>query len=116
MSYFIYDTKENGFIAPDETIVESENAAQEYHARFEAIEWLEYSGRLDDEEGKWRYNIVESIPCRGCETHEGSDMQYDGYGIPTGYWCNTCYDSDKYPYRKDRYDYQANGERLEDEY
>ena len=58
--------------------------------------------------------LREVIPCRGCQ--EEGHMQHDAYGITTGHWCNTCYDSDKYPYRKDAYDYEAYGERLDDDY
>ena len=55
------------------------------------------------------------IPCRGCDKNEG-ELMHDAYGIPTGHWCYSCYDSPKYPYRKDRYDYEAYGERLDDNY
>lgn len=60
-------------------------------------------------------NAVEQ--CRGCQkvSHE-VDERYDAYGISTGQWCDTCYDSSKYPYRKDRYDYEGAGERLDDDY
>ena len=63
------------------------------------------------------YYIRKIIPCRACES-EGEE-QYDSYGISTGYWCNPCYNSDKYPYRKDRYPTIENhgyGERLDDNY
>ncbi len=42
------------------------------------------------------------VKCRGCETVH-TDMKYDSYGIETGNWCDECYNSDKYPYRKDNY-------------
>lgn len=29
----------------------------------------------------------------------------DAYGIFTGYYCDECYESDRYPFRKDRYDH-----------
>jgi len=58
--------------------------------------------------------LIKVIPCRGCD-NEGH-LQYDAYGISTGHWCDTCYDSPKYPYRKDRYDYEGYGERLDDNY
>lgn len=54
------------------------------------------------------------VTCRGCDD-EGQE-QHDAYGISTGHWCGTCYDSPKYPYRKERYDYEAYGERLDDNY
>ena len=67
---------------------------------------------LDDyEEGAYLRKVVT---CRGCDS-EGHP-QHDAYGISTGHWCYSCYDSPKYPYRKDRYDYEAYGERLDDNY
>ena len=61
------------------------------------------------------------IPCRGCKKSNKDDddvwpqLQYDFYGISTGYWCSDCYESDKYPYRKDAYyDYLNAGEHLDD--
>jgi|14BtaG_2_1085337.scaffolds.fasta_scaffold58610_3 hypothetical protein len=67
-----------------------------------------------DEYGDGHY-IRRIIPCRGCNENEG-ELMYDAYGISTGHWCYSCYDSPKYPYRKDRYDYEAYGERLDDNY
>ena len=58
--------------------------------------------------------LREVVTCRGCD-NEGQ-LQQDAYGISTGHWCYSCYDSPKYPYRKDRYDYEAYGERLDDNY
>jgi hypothetical protein len=59
------------------------------------------------------------IPCRGCETTEEKsyvELRQDAYGIPTGYYCDDCYENN-YPYRKDRYfDESYAGERLEDDY
>ncbi len=64
-----------------------------------------------------------NIKCRGCEKtsdeleNDYVEMQYDNYDIPTGYWCNKCYNSSKYPYRKDNYfDPGYAGERMEDDY
>lgn len=56
--------------------------------------------------------------CRGCGTPEANE-QCDAHGIPTGYWCEPCYESDKYPYRRDRYptmETHGYGERLDDDY
>ena len=53
--------------------------------------------------------------CKGCGTVHANEC-FDAYGIPTGHWCDECYDSPKYPYKKNRYDYAAYGERLEDDY
>lgn len=56
--------------------------------------------------------------CRGCGTVH-ADHRYDAHGVETGIWCEECYDSDKYPYRKDRYPTQEThgyGEYLENDY
>ena len=54
--------------------------------------------------------------CKGCE-EDFAEERNDAYGIFTGYWCDSCYESDKYPYRKDRYptiEYDGWGECLGD--
>ena len=63
--------------------------------------------------------------CNGCQTaaedgFNSGELTYhywatsDAYGMYTGLYCDKCYDSDKYPYRKDRYhDPMYAGERLE---
>ena len=60
--------------------------------------------------------------CRGCksetEMYRPIDQHYwarrDAYGIFTGIYCDDCHNSDKYPYRRDRYhDPMYAGERLE---
>lgn len=56
--------------------------------------------------------------CRGCGSIECNPMS-DAHGISTGLWCHPCYDSDAYPYRKDRYptiETHGYGERLDDDY
>ena len=65
----------------------------------------------------------DEIQCRGCnQSHDENPniyahMRYDAYGIPTGYWCDECYESDKYPYRRDKYyDYLNAGEYMDDDY
>lgn len=40
--------------------------------------------------------------CNGCGA-ECYDMRYDNYGIPTGVYCDDCYDGPEYPYRRDDY-------------
>ena len=55
--------------------------------------------------------------CRGCEKSHAQERS-DYYGITTGYWCEECYDSNKYPYKKDRYptiEHDGYGERLDDD-
>lgn len=56
--------------------------------------------------------------CRGCGKCDNSvHERFDAYGITTGFWCNKCYDSDEYPYRKDHYfDPGYAGERMDDDY
>ena len=65
--------------------------------------------------------------CQGCEKKaddgfNNGELVYhywarnDAYGIYTGLYCDSCYDSDKYPYKKDRYptiEYDGYGEQLE---
>jgi hypothetical protein len=116
MKIVIYNTKESAYIGENDTMVEGENKAKEFFDKWEAVEWLRETGKVQTPEDEWDYNIIKVIPCRGCGTHEGSDMQYDAYGIETGHWCYPCYESNKYPYRKDRYDYEGAGERLEEEW
>ena len=71
---------------------------------------------------------MEAI-CQGCESEaehgfNTGELKYhywarsDAYGIYTGLYCDKCYDSDKYPYRKDEYfDESYAGESLyEEEY
>lgn len=53
--------------------------------------------------------------CKGCGSVNASE-RHDAYSIPTGHWCDGCYNSFKYPYKKHRYDYAGAGERLEDDY
>lgn len=63
--------------------------------------------------------MQQQVPCRGCGTTKEEDyvaLYLDAYGIPTGYYCDDCYENN-YPYRKDRYyDESYAGERLEDDY
>lgn len=62
----------------------------------------------------WESN---KIPCRGCKTKQDVSEQKDAYGYSTGYWCDSCYEGDRYPYRRDRYfDASYAGERLENDY
>ena len=60
-----------------------------------------------------------SIPCKGndCES-EDAQLRHDAYGIPTGHYCESCYENN-YPYRKDRYptiEHHGYGERLSEDY
>lgn len=61
--------------------------------------------------------LTTGTPCRGkgCESRD-TEQRYDHYGIPTGYYCNDCYENN-YPYRKDAYfDPAFAGERMDDDY
>jgi hypothetical protein len=74
--------------------------------------------RVFNESYSHGHYMQEIIPCRGCEDGEGQE-QYDAHGISTGYWCYECYDSNRYPYRKDKYptiETHGYGERLENDY
>jgi len=64
------------------------------------------------------------IRCEGCEKKEEGIRpithhwwaRSDYYGIFTGLYCDDCYNSDRYPYKKDRYptvEYDGYGEQLE---
>ena len=64
------------------------------------------------------------IHCQGCEKEEEGIRpithhrwaRSDYYGMYTGLYCDACYDSDNYPYKKDRYptiEYDGFGEQLE---
>ena len=65
----------------------------------------------------------DTICCRGencsntTETEEAYvELRSDSYGIPTGYYCEDCYETN-YPYRKDNYyDWANAGEYLESDY
>lgn len=86
----------------------TEAIVYETYSEVDAEEAMEYEFDSDS------HYVIEIYPCRGCGAD--SDEKYDAYGISTGRWCDTCYTSPKYPYRKDRYDYEAYGERLDDNY
>lgn len=63
------------------------------------------------------YHIIKLFSCRGCRTHDGVEERHDAHGISTGHWCESCYNSSNYPYRKDKYptiETHGYGERLYD--
>ena len=71
-----------------------------------------------NESYEYNHYVRRVISCRGCGGDE-SQEQHDAHGISTGYWCYECYESDRYPYRKDRYptiETHGYGERLNDDY
>ena len=54
---------------------------------------------------------------KGCNS-EYSSPRNDAYGLPTGSYCDDCYENN-YPYRKDKYPtigYHGYGERLDDNF
>jgi hypothetical protein len=65
-----------------------------------------------------------TIYCQGCKKEEEGTRpiihhwwaRSDYYGIYTGLYCDDCYNSDKYPYKKDHYptiELDGYGEQLE---
>ena len=80
---------------------------------WELFSWEEASELVDME----KESIIQVFECRECSND--ADERRDAYGISTGYWCDPCYHSNKYPYRKDVYETverHGYGERLEDNY
>ncbi len=81
---------------------------------FDADDVTDFASTL----GHNNFDIVKIIPCRGCQSDD-AEMKYDAHGVQTGYWCYDCYNSSKYPYRKDKYptiETHGHGERLDDNY
>lgn len=69
---------------------------------------------FDDDQPDYPMNICKG---RNCESGD-INLRYDAYGIPTGNYCNSCYENN-YPYRKDKYptiETHGYGERLDDDY
>lgn len=86
----------------------------EHHITFddkqEALDFLEYGASMEFSEGG--FYMEEQLQCK-CGSEKDVYRRFDAYRIPTGEWCQECYDSGKYPYRKDAYyDYLNAGERL----
>ena len=68
-------------------------------------------------------NEVDQVQCQGCDKQSDHMRpityhrwaRQDAYGIYTGLYCDDCYESDRYPYRRDRYptvEYDGYGETL----
>ena len=75
-------------------------------------EWLK-GGSSPPPDTNFNLYIMRLIECRRCDK-EGHE-RHDWYGISTGYWCDECYESNRYPYKKSRYateEYDGYGERL----
>ena len=77
--------------------------------------------RVFEEKRRWPI-----VTCCGCGKQ---DLEYDdrpsyhewgredAYGIYTGIYCDRCYNSSRYPYRRDEYfDPAYAGERLDEDY
>ena len=86
---------------------------QEYFSSQEAWEEIEYG--LPD----GNYNVIRKIICKAQTCDSEGYERYDAHGISTGHWCDECYDSVGYPYRKDKYptiEFNGYGERLYNDY
>ena len=82
---------------------------------------------MDMQSEIWDDDCTQDAICKGChkKSKEGfntGELTYhhwarkDAYGLFTGLYCDACYKSDAYPYRKDRYhDPMYSGERMEPE-
>ena len=69
--------------------------------------------------------MLNKVTCQGCHKEdewEGRPSHHpwarsDAYGIYTGIYCDECYDSDKYPYKKYAYESELEyGERIDPEW
>jgi len=83
---------------------------EEFYTKEEALDCIEFEFSFET------HSMIRVIQCRECD-NEGHERQ-DWYGISTGYWCDECYESNRYPYRKDAYETierHGRGERLDDE-
>jgi hypothetical protein len=121
MQYLIYlNNPVNAYVSAQDTTQTTEDAdkALSFYSRGEACDFIDYDAKYSKmvEEDAFSLTIIKQAECRGCKTMNGVDMRYDAYNIETGHWCDTCYESSKYPYKKERYDYAAFGERLDDDY
>lgn len=82
----------------------------EAHSQFELSENMEF---IFQDHTDWR--MITVYGCRGCESDDAYERS-DYYGISTGHWCDHCYNSIKYPYKKDAYDpYNEMGTRPDPE-
>ena len=66
---------------------------EEFYTKEDALDFVDFEFSFET------HSIIQVISCRGCDK-EGHERQ-DWYGISTGHWCDPCYHSNKYPYRKD---------------
>ena len=73
--------------------------------------------------GRFKKGEVDQVQCQGCDKQSDHMRpityhrwaRQDAYGIYTGLYCDDCYESDRYPYRRDRYptvEYDGYGETL----
>ena len=83
------------------------------HSLEELQEMVKYEKWADNEHIYFKVHT-----CRSCQVEE-TEERFDYHGVHTGWWCHECYDSDKYPYRKDAYptiETHGYGERLDNDY
>ena len=84
---------------------------EEFYTEEEALDCVDFEFSFET------HSLIQVFECRECSND--ADERRDAYGISTGYWCDACYHSNKYPYRKDAYETverHGYGERLEDNY
>ena len=65
--------------------------------------------------GADEYYYVTLHACKTIDCKHDANERFDAYGITTGWWCDSCFNSNKYPYRKDKYptiETHGFGERL----
>lgn len=92
--------------------VKTEETWAEFYILSDAEDAYDYEGLTPE-----NYSIIYVTPCRSCG--RDADERYDFYGISTGHWCEECYESKEYPYRRDRYatiEHDGYGERLDDNF
>jgi hypothetical protein len=81
---------------------------EEFYIKEDALDCVDFKFSFET------HSIIQVISCRGCDK-EGHERQ-DWYGISTGHWCDECYESNRYTYRKDAYETierHGDGERLD---
>ena len=84
---------------------------EEFYTREDAVDCVDFEFSFAT------HSIIQVVSCRCCD-REGHE-RHDWYGISTGYWCDECYWSNRYKFKKQRYatqEYDGFGERLSDDY
>jgi hypothetical protein len=110
--YVIYDEVAKGYLGANDTTVQDVKQALKFFSKSDIRDHIEYDDDLIEKDENFDLNCIAVHECKGCDTVD-CESRADAYGIFTGYWCQTCYDGSKYPYKKHRYDYAAYGESLD---